>query len=68
MKLKAFLQTQLQRPLVAKAVHTFWQAALAYLLVGIVAAKSPAEIKMVLIGALGAGFSAVKSSVVGRRV
>jgi hypothetical protein len=56
MKLKAFLLTQLQRPLVARAAHTFVQAFLAVWLVNGMSLD-----KVTLTAGVAAGLSALKT-------
>jgi hypothetical protein len=59
MKLKAFLVTQLQRPLVARALHTFIQAFLAVWLVNGMSLD-----KVTLTAGVAAGISALKTLLV----
>jgi arginine exporter protein ArgO len=47
--------------LVRRAFHTFIQAALSYLIVSALAPNATVDTKILLMGALGAGLSAVKT-------
>ncbi|HEV7236875.1 MAG TPA: hypothetical protein VGN15_11875 [Ktedonobacteraceae bacterium] len=51
-------------PLVSRALHTFWQAVLSYLIVSALAPQATVDTKILLMGALGAGLSAVKTMAV----
>lgn len=66
MNIKNLLNRVSQNPTVAKAFHTFYQAALGVLVVGLFAAHSSTDVKALLVAAVAAGVSAVKSSLVAR--
>jgi hypothetical protein len=59
-KLKALLTN----PVISRALHTFWQGALAVLLVGLLGVHTTGDAKLLLIGAVAAGLSAVKTMAV----
>lgn len=58
--LKAKLLQLWHSELVMRVVHTFWQAAGAALVVGLLAAHSTADVKAVLFTAIATGLAAVK--------
>jgi arginine exporter protein ArgO len=60
-KAKAAVIAFLAIPLVSRALHTFWQAVLSYLIVSALAPNATVDTKILLMGALGAGLSAVKT-------
>lgn len=51
-------------PLVSRALHTFWQGALAVLIVGLLNVHSTGDAKLLLVGSIAAGLSAVKTMAV----
>ena len=63
---KSFLKALASNPTVVKAAHTFWQAFLAALLVGIFAVHDLKGAQALLLAAIAAGASAVKSQLVAR--
>lgn len=60
-KLKADLLAFWNVPLVSRAIHTFWQAALSYVIVMALAPHASIDARLALMGAVGAGLSAVKT-------
>ena len=60
-KAKAALLAFWNIPLVSRALHTFWQAALSFVIVSALAPHASVDVKVTLMGALSAGLSAVKT-------
>lgn len=63
-KAKALLIAFWSIPLVSRALHTFWQAIVSYLIVAALAPHASLDVKLTLMGAIGAGLSAVKTMTV----
>jgi uncharacterized integral membrane protein len=60
-KVKADVLAFWNVPLVSRAIHAFWEAAVASLLVTVFAAHNSTDVKASLIGAVSLGLSAVKT-------
>jgi hypothetical protein len=71
-KTKLLLTRLANSPTVHKAAHTFWQSASAYLIYSVLVANQPlhtvGDYKVLLVGAIAAGLSALKTLAVARRV